>query len=285
MKTIRYSIKEEKKWYKQHLPVNSKFFGWLCSLKYLPEAFSGLFKTTVSGKILRESFCSLSFSLTSQVVLQLINELDLIKPNNFLHLKPSFYWEQECKWEGVLAQSRNQLVISFCRGHQAQRDCDFPTVIWLVGGSAPPRPRSPSPRWKHGPTPLSLWVPKLLGPTEENKAYTMAVQQMEFNTNNWWWRYKSWKAYGAWWGNPEISNSEKQLLSLGPEGKEERDGVSKPGSPGGEGCWELEPTAVGNAAWSKEKAGSKQLVYLQPTLCLPLAVSSRKPVSKGAWKT
>lgn len=36
----------------------------------------------------------------------------------------------------------------------------------------------------------------------------------------------------------------------------------------------------------KQRApGSKRLVYPQPTLCLPLAISSRQPVSKGAWKT
>lgn len=198
----------------------------------------------VSGKILRESFCLLSFSLISQVVLQLINELDLIRPNDFLNLKPSFYWEQECKWKGVLAQSRNQLVTSFCRGgHQDQGDCDLPAVIWLAGGRAPPRPRSPSPRWRHGPTPLSLWVPKLWGSRGEDKTHTMAVQQTEFNTNDWWQRCKkSWKACGAWRGNPETSNGgEKRPLSLWPEGKEERDGVNKPGSPGGGGCRELEP--------------------------------------------
>lgn len=245
----------------------------------------------VSGKILRESFCLLSFSLISQVVLQLINELDLIRPNDFLNLKPSFYWEQECKWEGVLAQSRNQLVTSFCRGgHQDQGDCDLPAVIWLAGGRAPPRPRSPSPRWRHGPTPLSLWVPKLWGSRGEDKAHTMVVQQTEFNTNDWWQRYKkSWKACGAWRGNPETSNGEKRPLSLRPEGKEERDGVNKPGSPGGGGCRELEPRR--RHGWCRQRRlkqrapGSKRLVYPQPTLCLPLAISSRQPVSKGAWKT
>lgn len=126
--------------------MNSKISGSFCSLKYLPEAFSGLFETMVSGKILRKSFCLLSFSLIFQVVLHLINELDPIRPNNFLNLKPSFFWGQECKWEGVWALSRNPPVSSFCRGgHQTQRDCNSLNVIWLAGGSAPSKPRSPSP--------------------------------------------------------------------------------------------------------------------------------------------